>query len=222
MKTGKLKAIKQIPAAVITLLVLALSGCGKAGEDGTSYLALDWVYAPLAIYFPALPAVISAGTFYEHAAGSYPGEYIAWDGSYYSFTYRIEVNEGEAGGLLSPGEDGADRYYLMYLYSWGPEFYYYDDLSLARIDPAAEGISPLNREAELAAAAGLGLGEEGGAEPESAGARPNRAPLDSLLEPSLYDLDHPQPYVYELVGPGYRLRIEGLHYRPRERPAAGH
>ena len=109
------------------------------------------------------------------------------------------MNRGEAGGSLSPGEDVADRYYLMYLYSWGPEFYYYDDLSLARINSAAEGVSRLNREAE----------------PESAGSLPNRAPLESVLGLCLYDLDHPQPYIYERTGPRYRLEIEGRRYRPQ-------
>lgn len=39
-----------------------------------------------------LPAMVYAGTYYEHPAGSYHGECIAWDGSYYSFTHTIELS----------------------------------------------------------------------------------------------------------------------------------
>ena len=118
-----------LPVLLLGLIVLAFStGCGLQGEDGTSYLALDWVYAPQQLYFPAMPSLGLAGVHYQHPEGTYYGEYIAWDGSYYSFYYMIEVNEGEYGAALLPGADGMDRYYTMYLYSWGPQLYYVDDL----------------------------------------------------------------------------------------------
>jgi hypothetical protein len=177
-----------------------LSGCGVLGEDGTSYMALDWVYAPQQLYFPAMPPFGQVGVHYQHPDGTYYGEYVAWDGSYYSFYYTVEVNEGEYGVMLLPGPDGMDRYYTMYLYSWGPELYYVDQ---------SKSFTPTGIESgslERARADQLGL------EPSRSAEVGNQR---TTLDESDYDLDDPQEYLFESQGPGYSLRIEGRRYPPK-------
>ena len=105
---------------------------------------------------------------------------------------------------MIPGADGADRFYTMYLYSWGPELSYVDlSESLALVQPPPAGEDPAAR--EQAGAASLHLS------PSSAG-RLASGPID----PARYDLEHAQPYRFEQSGPGYRLLIEGQGYRPLE------
>ena len=65
---------------------------------------------------------------------------------------------GQEGFLFLPGEDGADRFYTMYLYSWGPGLYYFDVTAkaLALEGQALKGQdSRLDPERLLAAEAGL-------------------------------------------------------------------
>jgi hypothetical protein len=193
----------RVPAlAALALVVLALAACGPRGEDGTSYLALDWTYEPQSVYFPALPPGVDAGIYYPHPEGVHLGEYVAWEGSWWRFTYQIEVNPGEWGIGGYPGEDGADRFYTMCLYSSGPQLYFVDlDQSLSLVQPAPTGEDP--EAAERAKAAGLGV-------QPAEGGRLSSVPTDS----SRYDLDHPTPYRFERSGPGYRLLIEGQRYSP--------
>jgi hypothetical protein len=195
-----------VPVVLLSLVVVLSAGCGLQGGDGTSYLALDWVYAPQRLYFPELPSLVLADVHYQHSAGTYYGEYIAWDGSYYSFYYTIEINEGEYGSGMLPGEDGMDRYYTMYLYSWGPELYYFDDLDSKSLTSAEWG-SPQGPALEERLYA-----EQSGLEPAGRGEVEN-----GRIELEDYDLDvdSPQSYLFESRGSGYTLRIEGTRLLPK-------
>jgi predicted small secreted protein len=186
-------------------LLLGLSACGTQGADGKAYLALDWTYTPLTVYFPMLPLVISGGAYYEHPAGTYYGEYTAWNWDFYSFWYTLEINEGSYGLGLWPGEDGADRFYAMFLNSWGPELYYFDDPDAGSKGTEAPGASPAERELALA----------GGSEPgRETSLRSGKLELD----PGRYDLDNPEVFRWVDSTPGWSLTVEGQRYRLRERP----
>ena len=195
----------RVPAlAALALALLLLVGCGPQGEDGTSYLALDWTYTPLTIDFQQLPAVVVPGTYYWHPEGLYHGEYIAWEGSLWVFNYRIEVDEGDWGIGGFTGAEGADRFYTMYLYSWGPELSYVElSSSLSLVQPHPDSEDPAAREQARAAALGV--------QPSSA-----RSPAAGAIDAARFDLDHPEPYRFERTGPGYRLLIEGQRYSPLE------
>jgi hypothetical protein len=210
MRMNKTRALT-VAVFLAALALFAFTGCGPKGADGTSYMALDWVFAPVSLYFPAMPSSGLAGVYYYHPEGTYYGEYIAWDGTYYSFTYSIEVNEGEYGVMGLPGPDGADRYYTMYLYSTGPELYYVDDEASRSLAKTAEG-SELPAEPEVlrerSLAEAQGLAPSGSQELIN-----SEAPID----PSAYGLGNAESYSYEKSGPGYRLRIEGQRYRPLPR-----
>jgi hypothetical protein len=193
------------PFIMLGLIVFGfLSGCGVQGEEGSSYMALDWVYAPQQLYFPAMPSFGQVGLHYQHPEGTYHAEYVAWDGSYYSFYYTIEVNEGEYGLMLLPGPDGMDRYYTMYLYSWGPELYYVEDEQSKALTPEPTGTE--SGSLERARAERLGL------EPSRSAEVSNQ---QTTLEESGYALDDQQEYLFESQGPGYSLRIEGHRYPPK-------
>lgn len=117
---------RTVPLAVLalaTLILLGLISCGVPGDDGHTYLALDWTSAPQALYFPAFPDIVYAGDYVEHAAGNYEGEYIAWDGSYWNADYWIAVEEGGEAPLFGAGDNGDDYYLSMWLYSFGPSIY---------------------------------------------------------------------------------------------------
>lgn len=124
-----------VPIIVLLALVVPalLSSCGAALFPGRSYVAIDWVAAPEAMHFPEFPQIITAGEYVQHQAGSYYGEYVAWDGSYWTVTYTVEVDEGSPGLLLMPGLDGRDAYWTLWLYSFGPS--YYRDRSLTSAVP---------------------------------------------------------------------------------------
>ena len=195
------------PLIVLGLITFVfLSGCGVQGEDGTSYMALDWVYAPRQLYFPAVPSFGQVGVHYQHPEGTYYGEYVAWTGSYYSFYYTIEVNEGEHGLMLLPGPDGMDRYYTMYLYSWGPELYYVDDEQSKSFTPEPAGTESDSLERTKADRLGL--------EPSSTRSAEVGNQQMSLDE-SGYELEDRKEYLFESQGPGYSLRIEGYRYDPK-------
>jgi hypothetical protein len=200
----KLKILRVPALAALALALLLLVGCGPKGEDGTSYLALDWTYAPQSIDFAQLPEVVVPGTYYWHPEGLYHGEYVAWEGSWWVFSYRIEVDEGDWGIGGFTGADGADRFYTMYLYSWGPELSYVElSQSLSLVKPNPSGEDPAAREQARAAALGL--------QPS-----PGRRATSGAADASRFDLEHPEPYHFERTGPGYRLLIEGQRYSPRK------
>lgn len=108
---------------MVCTTVFVVSGCGVPGDDGLTYLAIDWSSAPEALYFPAFPQTIYAGEYVEHAAGTYEGEYIAWDGTYWEADYWIEVDPGGEAPLFGTGDHGDDYYLSMWLYSFGPSIY---------------------------------------------------------------------------------------------------
>jgi hypothetical protein len=195
----------RVPAlGALALALLLLVGCGPQGDDGISYLSLDWTYQPQSIDFPQLPDVVTPETYYWHPEGLYHGEYVAWEGSWWSFNYRIEVDPGDWGIAGLPGADGADRFYTMYLYSWGPELSYVElSKSLSLVEPHPQGEDPAAREQARAEALGL--------QPSA-----TRQAATGAADPSRYDLQHPEPYRFERTGPGYRLLIEGQRYSPRK------
>lgn len=116
---------------VITLGLLSftmLTGCGKDGDYGQSFIAIDWVYSPQSYWDnnSAVPYVFYAGQYYNSQPGTYDFQYTAWDGSSYSGLYTITVDEGEDAPLLLlfvDGEDGVDKYFTLWLFSFGPSFY---------------------------------------------------------------------------------------------------
>ncbi len=199
MKLAKLR----VPAlAALALALLLLAGCGPQGQDGNSYLALDWTYTPQTLDFPQLPDPLVPGTYYWHPEGLYHGEYVAWDGSWWVFTYRIEVDPGDWGIGNIPGANGADRFYIMYLYSTGPELSYVElSQSLSLVKPNPTGEAPAAREQARAAALGL--------RPSS-----SRQAASGAADSARFDLGQPEPYRFEHTGPGYRLLIEGQRYSP--------
>ena len=184
-------------------LLLGLSACGSRGSDGRAYLALDWTYTPKSVYFPMLPPVISAGTYYQHPAGTYYGEYTAWNWDFYSFWYTLTINEGTYGYGSWPGEDGADRFYLIYLTGGGPELYCYE-LSYR----ALEGLE--------APGPGVPEGESSPPPGSEADRQPTLRSDPRSPEPGRYDLDNPEEFRREYSGPGWSLILEGKRYPPRE------
>src|SRR6056297_2336768 len=104
--------------ASVVLIVALLVGC--TGAPGEAYLAYSWVTAPLSLYDenPAVPATMSNGEYVESDEGSYYMEYTAWDGSGWWMTYTITAQPGEP-----MFQEGADAYFEISLYSFGPSFY---------------------------------------------------------------------------------------------------
>ena len=131
MDTNRQSARRSTTAvlAIGVVLVAVLAGCGVPGDDGAVYLAIDWSSAPQALYFPAFPQTIYAGEYVEHESGSYAGEYVAWDGTYWVADYWIEVDPGGEAPLFGTGEHGDDHYLSMWLYSFGPSIYTDDVVS---------------------------------------------------------------------------------------------
>ncbi len=121
-RTGS-RARGGLAVAITIALLVALGGCGVPGDDGRTYLAIDWSSAPEALYFPAFPQTIYAGEYVEHEAGSYEGEYVAWDGTYWEADYWIEVDPGGDAPLFGTGDHGDDYYLSLWLWSFGPEIY---------------------------------------------------------------------------------------------------
>lgn len=120
-------------------VVLLLAACGTPGSDGQTYVALDYASEPQAVWFPAFPPVFFWGEYYEHAAGDHSGEYIAWDGTYWWFTYTIEIDEGGEAPLFGVGDHGDDYYLSIWLYSFGPSLYQDDVVVRSLADPAHSG-----------------------------------------------------------------------------------
>lgn len=121
-RTGS-RARGGLAVAITIALLVALGGCGVPGDDGRTYLAIDWSSAPEALSFPGFPQTIYAGEYVEHEAGSYEGEYVAWDGTYWEADYWIEVDPGGEAPLFGTGDHGDDYYLSLWLWSFGPEIY---------------------------------------------------------------------------------------------------
>jgi hypothetical protein len=134
------------------LLTAGLTGCGADGEDGKGYIAYTWAVGPISFYTedPAFAgqSTIYNGEFRESRPGTWYFEYLSWDDSYWYGTYEIYINEGESGGLFSSGDDGADLYFELACYSFGPSFYVWD---------SPDWVTSSTR--SLVAATGAGAGE---------------------------------------------------------------
>ena len=194
-----------LAAALAALLaVFALSGCGPKGEDGDTYMALDWVYAPRYIDFPMLPHLVIAENYYNHPEGVHYAAYVAWDGTFWDFEYAIEVDEGYWGFMDIPGADGADRFYTLYLYSWGPEMYL---LELGKAADAGVRAAAAAASEEAAKAAELGMQGSQERRLQAAEARPDL---------SGYDLEEGDAYGFESRGDGWRISIRGRGYAPAQ------
>ena len=122
--------MKNLVCILITILICSIFlNCGADGEDGKAYICVDWVFTPVVVNIPDIDTYggyYYAGRDNEIDPGDYWGEYIAWDDSYWSFTYEIEINEGEKGSFAHEGADGEDKYYEIWLYSFGHEIYVED------------------------------------------------------------------------------------------------
>ena len=112
---------------------------GRDGLDGEAYLAYTWVGAiSISDSNPSIPYTIINNTYYKSNPGTYALSYISWDYSKWSCTYTISVNEGtpgQSGGEGkafwkkgtdgADGQDGADVYFKLGLWSTGPVIYTY-------------------------------------------------------------------------------------------------
>ncbi|MFP4409734.1 MAG: hypothetical protein ACLFPW_14525 [Spirochaetaceae bacterium] len=153
---ARARAGRALIVAVTGLIGVALlgtvTGCGGDGSDGKAHIAYTWLYGPISFYTedPAFETQthIYNGEFRQSRAGTWYFEYVAWDDSYWFGEYEIYINEGESGGLFSEGEDGADLYFELAAYSFGPSFYVWDSP-----DYVTAGAS------SLVAAAGAGVAE---------------------------------------------------------------
>jgi hypothetical protein len=110
-------------AMAVIVLPAVTTGCGRPGDDGRTFLAIDWVYAPQALFFPAFPQTIYAGRYVDHAAGTYSGEYIAWNGWYWNADYWIDIDRGGEAPLFGTGDHGDNYYLSLWLYASGPWIY---------------------------------------------------------------------------------------------------
>lgn len=165
-------------------LLGTLTGCGGDGQDGKGYIAYTWLYGPISFYTedPAFEtqSYIYNGEFRESRPGRWYFEYLAWDDSLWYGTYEIYINEGESGGLFSEGDDGADLYFQLACYSFGPSFYVWESPDYVTagasslVAAAGAGVTgklgasgaeePREREIGGAEAAGLRKGAETGAQ----------------------------------------------------------
>ncbi|MFO7730644.1 MAG: hypothetical protein R6V86_07760 [Spirochaetia bacterium] len=104
--------------ASVLLIVSVLAGC--TGAPGEAFLAYSWASAPLSLYDdnPSVPDTVTNGEYVKTGEGSFYMEYTAWDGSGWWMTYTITAKPGEA-----MFQDGADAYFEISLYSFGPSFY---------------------------------------------------------------------------------------------------
>jgi hypothetical protein len=104
------------------LSILLFAGCGEDGTDGDAFLAYNWVYTPLYVAdtIPDLPDIVYAGKNYNVSPGTYSCVYTAWDGSSYSGTITIYIDEGEEGGWIRDGDDGDDNFFELFFYATGP------------------------------------------------------------------------------------------------------
>lgn len=105
---------------VLTSLLL-LVNC--KGPDGEAYLKYWWTGK---LYYisdtnPSTPATIYNDQYFKTNTGTFRTEYVSWDGSGWWINYTITVNEGEPFF-----EAGADTWYEIALYSYGPVLYEWD------------------------------------------------------------------------------------------------
>ncbi len=168
---------------ISVILCVFITSCGQPGEDGTAFVAIEWVYSPQALYFPVFPNSIITGEYIEHDPGVYMGEYIDWDGSYWSVTYEVTIDEGGEPGLFTDGLDGEDKYFSLWLYSFGPG--YYQDRSFPNI-----------------------VGTKG--EPSFSASSDN---LEFTVDSSIFNFNDPEYHHEQLETGGTRIDIQYRGYR---------
>lgn len=105
-----------------------LIGCGQNGEDGDAYISFTWNTTPEWYYDdnPSVPSTIHKNRDYNTEAGKYEFSYKIYDSHAngywtYSGNYKITINQGKKGSFLVDGDDGADKYFALYLGVNGPE-----------------------------------------------------------------------------------------------------
>ena len=110
---------------LLSAALMFLAGCGSDGDDGFAYLSFAWDWTVDAYYDnnPDIPYTIDDGSNYRVYPGRYFYEYSCSDGagSYWGYEgyYLIDINLGEDGGIFRDGDDGADPYLLLGLWSEG-------------------------------------------------------------------------------------------------------
>ena len=131
--------MKKVVSALLCGTWCLCVGCGRDGDDGDAYIALNWVYAPNYYWDnnPAIPIVFYRGAYYRSSPGAYDFGYEAYEGSQWVGTYTIAIDKGEDGGLFTDGDDGRDRYFTLWLYSSGPSLN--EDYARMERAPAATG-----------------------------------------------------------------------------------
>lgn len=109
------------------------TSCGSDGSDGRAYISHSWDWY-VDWYEDSnydTPSTIYQYTDYETSPGSFSYEYGCSDGlgNYWGYygTYTITINQGEDGGFLTSGDDGADNYFRMDLSGGGTDFYLLKD-----------------------------------------------------------------------------------------------
>ena len=102
---------------VIIILLPGCSGMGVMGEDGDIYIAYSWV-SITQVYTddPSFGPTIYNDQYETATEGTWYFEYTSLGYSWYG-TYTVYRNPGVV------GYDGADIYFMLTLYSFGPSFY---------------------------------------------------------------------------------------------------
>jgi hypothetical protein len=105
---------------VLTSLLLLVNCKGPDGEASLKYWWTGTLYA-ISDTNPSTPATIYNNQYFKTNTGTFRTEYVSWDGSGWWINYTITVNEGEPFF-----EAGADTWYEIALYSYGPVLYEWD------------------------------------------------------------------------------------------------
>ena len=156
--------LKRILFFLSILTLSLLFGCtgeagrdGRDGEDGVAYVSIDYTTNATALsvdsfdFIVGSPITVQLNQDYMAVPGGYKGDYWLRDWAYYwfaySYSFNIEINEGERGergeegGMFwqdgrdgRDGEDGKDKYYDIF-------FNYYGNVSVTFIDRNIKDIS---------------------------------------------------------------------------------
>ena len=152
---------KILMITILIMYVYNIFGCkgshglsGLDGQDGDAYLALTW-YGTLHEYAtddPAIPLIFFSDQYYKCLSpGTYAFAYTTYDYSSWVGNYTIEVIEGEPGEPGKSGKsfwrsgrdgydgaDGYDLYYVLGLWSAGPDLFIYDSPQSKTAVPLSE------------------------------------------------------------------------------------
>jgi hypothetical protein len=155
-----------IPAMCIAVLVL-MTSCGRDGRPGNAYLGV-WVeytqadqinymacsFLPNPYYYGRASNGVpyTPPTYYGQYAGSYSFAYqvryldiySVWQYSgLHTGTLTISVEPGQAGGLLTDGRDGADRYF-DWVVGWYGSTINFDRAQSSNVVAPASGEMPVS------------------------------------------------------------------------------